>query len=196
MPKTVNIDKKGIRCLGFAESFRKEAGSKAVIAGVVMRSDLLIDGVGVAACSVGGLDSTDSIMSIWRNLEREDINFTMLGGSVISWFNVVDLPKVFRTTATPLVCISYRDSEGLDDVFIRRFPDDWSRRLEIHRGNGERYRVVLKTGYNLYVRCFGVELDEAVRLINKFTLSGRYPEPVRVAKLVARSMLRSGLIQP
>ncbi|MEM2973593.1 MAG: DUF99 family protein [Candidatus Caldarchaeum sp.] len=172
MPKTVNIDKKGIRCLGVAESFRKEAGSKAVIAGVVMRSDLLIDGVGVAACSVGGLDSTDSIISLWRDLDREDINFIMLGGSVISWFNVVDLPKVFRTTGTPLVCLSYRDSEGLDDVFVRRFPEDWSKRLEIHRGNGERLRVVLKTGYSLYVRCFGVVLDEGVGVMKKLMMKG------------------------
>ncbi|MDW7978149.1 MAG: DUF99 family protein [Candidatus Caldarchaeum sp.] len=188
--------KKGIRCLGVAESFRKEAGSKAVIAGVVMRSDLLIDGVGITTCTVGGLDSTDSIIRMWRGLEREDINFVIVGGSVISWFNVLDLPRIHRETGLPLICLSYRESEGLDEVFKALFPDDWSRRLEIHRANGERQQLALKTGYRVYVRAYGLELKEAEQLLNKFTLNGRFPEPIRVAKLVARSILNSPLIRP
>ncbi|MEM2237565.1 MAG: DUF99 family protein [Candidatus Caldarchaeum sp.] len=186
----VNIGKKGVRCLGIAESFRKEIGSKAMLAGVVMRSDLLVDGLVLNSCTVGGMDSTDSIISMWKTLDRDDINFILLGGSVISWFNVVNLRQLYEATSTPLICITYRESDGLDEVFKKRFPDDWMQRLEIHRGNGERLPVILKTGYKLFVRCFGIDVDDAKKLLDKFTLEGRYPEPVRLAKMLARSVLR------
>jgi endonuclease V-like protein UPF0215 family len=181
--------KKGIRALGIAESFRKEVGSRAILAGVVMRSDLLVDGVALTYCTVGGMDSTDALIAMWDNLRREDINIVFLGGSVISWFNIVDLPRLHQSIKTPLVCITYRESKGLRDVLIRRFPEDWETRLRVHDMNGERVEVGLRTGYRLYVRCFGVEVEDAVKALNRFTLSGRYPEPVRVAKLVARSAL-------
>ncbi|MEM2224820.1 MAG: DUF99 family protein [Candidatus Caldarchaeum sp.] len=190
MPTRVNVGKKAIRCLGIAESFRKEAGSKAVLAGVVIRSDLLVDGLVLASCTVGGMDSTDSIISMWKSLNRDDVNFILLGGSVISWFNVVNLGKLYDTTSTPLICITYRESEGLDDVFKRRFPEDWAQRLEVHNRNGERHPIVLKTGFKVFVRCFGLSVEDAKKLIDKFTLEGRYPEPVRLAKMIARSALR------
>ncbi|MEM2023799.1 MAG: DUF99 family protein [Candidatus Caldarchaeum sp.] len=186
----MNVGKKAIRCLGIAESFRKEAGSKAVLAGVVIRSDLLVDGLVLASCTVGGMDSTDSIISMWKSLNRDDVNFILLGGSVISWFNVVNLGKLYDTTSTPLICITYRESEGLDDVFKRRFPEDWAQRLEVHNRNGERHPIVLKTGFKVFVRCFGLSVEDAKKLIDKFTLEGRYPEPVRLAKMIARSVLR------
>ena len=181
--------KKGIRALGIAESFRKEVGSRAVLAGVVMRSDLLVDGIALTYCTVGGMDSTDALISMWNSLRREDINIVFLGGSVISWFNIVDLPRLQQAINTPLVCITYRESRGLRDVLMTRFPEDWETRLRVHEGNGERVEVVLRTGYRLYVRCFGVGLEDAVKALDRFTLSGRYPEPVRVAKLIARSAL-------
>ncbi len=189
MQKRVNVGKKGIRSLGIAESFRKEIGGKAVLAGVVMRSDLLIDGVTVTTCTVGGLDSTDKLITMWQSIQREDINVIILSGSVISWFNVVDLKRLQQAVNTPLICISYRESDGLDKVFQKYFPEDWMKRLEIHRSNGERQVVTLKTGYKLYIRNVGIELEIAKQLLDKFTLEGRYPEPVRIAKLVARSIL-------
>jgi endonuclease V-like protein UPF0215 family len=55
---------------------------------------------------------------------------------------------------------------------------------------GERQRVRLKTGYEVFVRARGASLDEARILLNKFTLDGRVPEPVRVARLAARAARR------
>lgn len=190
----MRVGKKGIRALGIAESFRKQLGSKAVLAGVVMRSDMIVDGFALASCTVGGMDSTQSIIGLWRQLEREDINVVFLSGSVISWFNVIDLTKLYDTLNIPLICLSYRDSKGLEDVFRRRFPEDWETRLAVHRSNGERDVITLKTGHRVYVRPFGLELDEVKSVLDKFILDGRYPEPIRLAKLLARAALNN--LQP
>ena len=66
--------KRAIRTLGVAESFRKELGSSSVLAGVVMRADLVVDGVVLGRCTVGGMDATESILDMWRRLDRNDIN--------------------------------------------------------------------------------------------------------------------------
>ncbi|MEM4765961.1 MAG: DUF99 family protein, partial [Nitrososphaerota archaeon] len=62
------LQKKGVRALGVAESFRKGIGGRAVLAGVVMRGDFVIDGVVFGECTVGGMDATDGILEMYRSL--------------------------------------------------------------------------------------------------------------------------------
>ncbi len=84
----MHISKKGIRALGIAESY--SGREQSVICGVAMRKDLRIDGVGYGTVTVGGTDATDSILSLVRKLKRSDINLLLLGGCVISWYNIID----------------------------------------------------------------------------------------------------------
>ncbi|MCD6313216.1 MAG: DUF99 family protein, partial [Thaumarchaeota archaeon] len=72
---------------------------------------------------------------------------------------------------------------------IKYFPEDWKRRVEIYERNGPRIEITNKNNLKLYVRAVGMDVDEAVGLINRFTLFGRIPEPLRIAKLIARSLL-------
>ncbi|MDW8000016.1 MAG: DUF99 family protein, partial [Candidatus Nitrosocaldus sp.] len=89
----LHLEKKAIRALGIAESFRKGT-SKAVLAGVVMRSDLVIDGVALSSTTVRGDDATDAVINLYRGLNRNDVNLIMLGGVVISMYNIIDLDRV------------------------------------------------------------------------------------------------------
>ncbi len=188
-PMIVRVGKKGIRALGIAESFRREVGGRAVLAGIVQRSDGVVDGLVLGSCTVGGMDATDGIMQMWKNLERDDVNVILLSGCIISWFNIVDLPRVHDETSTPLICLTYRESEGLTTVLKRRFPDDWALRNSIYMSNGDRVPVQLKTGFKVYVRFLGLGESDCSSILNKFIMHGRYPEPIRLAKMVARSVL-------
>ncbi|HIQ29294.1 MAG TPA: DUF99 family protein [Candidatus Caldiarchaeum subterraneum] len=181
--------KKAIRAFGVAESFRKELGSKSILAGIVMRGDLIIDGVMLGSCTVGGVDSTEKILEMWRKLNRDDINVILLNGCVISWFNVINLSRLYKETDTPVICVTYEASEGIDDYFKRYFPDDWMERLRVHKENGERREITLKTGYRVFVRSLGVGEKQARQVLNIFTLHGRLAEPLRVAKQLSRSVL-------
>ena len=181
--------KKAIRALGIAESFKKELGSKSILAGVVMRGDLIIDGIILGSCTVGGMDSTDKILAMWKKLNRNDINIILLNGCVISWFNVINLNTLHQKTNTPVICVTYEESEGIDEYFRKYFPKGWAERLEIHKSNGERKEIRVKTGYSVFVRSIGVDERHARNILNMFTLHGRIPEPLRVAKLLAHSIL-------
>lgn len=187
----VRYFKKGIRALGVAECFRKGASKRSILAGVVMRADMLVDGFSFATATVGGLDATDAILRLYKRLGREDVNVLMLNGCVISWYNVVDLHAVAEGTGKPLICVTYEPSPGLEKYFAEYFPSDWRERLAIYERNGPRKRVLLRTGHEVFIRAIGLSEDEALRVLNRFVMHGAIPEPLRLARLLARAALAS-----
>lgn len=188
---SLHVHKKAVRALGIAESFVKGVSQRSVLAGVVMRADRVLDGFGFASATVGGMDATDQIIELHATLEREDINVLLLNGCVISWYNVIDLHRVAEETRRPLLCVTYEASEGLDHYFLELFPDDGPRRVEVYHKNGGRIPLTLPTGHTVYIRFIDMTLDEAKGLLRKFTLHGAVPEPLRVARLLARSLLKT-----
>ena len=191
--KKISINKIGIRSLGISESFIKNIKGKSILAGVVVRADRIIDGFGLSLTTVGGMDATESIISLYKALKRRDVNVIFLNGCVISWFNIIDLKEVYRKLDVPLICITYEESEGLKKYLKEYFKKDWKDRYKIYLKNGNREKIILNTRKAIFVRNFGVELSQAERLLNKFTIHGGIPEPLRISRLLARSILKSNL---
>ncbi len=187
----IHVEKKGIRALGIAESFRKGIGSKSILAGVVMRSDLILDGFVFGKATIGGDDATDSIIQMFETLNRNDINVIILGGAVISLYNIIDVDLVGEETEIPIICITFEESEGLEPHIKHHFPKSWRRKLVAYKKLGKRHELKLKTGYTIFVRNFGLTESQAKRTLDKFTLQGALPEPIRLAKILARAKLDS-----
>ncbi|WXG43400.1 MAG: DUF99 family protein [Promethearchaeati archaeon SRVP18_Atabeyarchaeia-1] len=183
--------KKGMRVLGIAESFSKGEGGRSVLAGIVMRKDLVIDGFAVTGITVGGMDATEGVLQLYKSLERTDVNLIMIAGCVIAWFNVLDLARVSEEVHLPLICVTYEESEGLEKYFKEYFPQDWEKRLSTFNRNCTRNAAELRTGYRVFIRELGIEFDEAVRVLDSFTLEGGVPEPLRLARLLARTIHKS-----
>jgi len=186
----VHITKKGIRVLGISESFVKQKTKRSILTGVVMRADGIIDGFGICTTTVGGLDATKSVISLYENLKRKDVNVIFLNGCIISWFNVIDLKKVYEKVGLPLICVTYEESEGLEKYFKEYFRD-WEERFYIYLRNGKREKIEIKTGKTVFTRSLGLEKDEVKRILDKFTLDGAISEPLRVARLLANSILKN-----
>ena len=177
--------KKAIRALGVAESFRPTA-KKSTLAGVVLRTDLVVDGFVFGAATVGGVDATGALLRMYRRLKRRDLNLIMLAGCVISRYNIVDVDELARRSGLPIVCLTYNESGGIEDAIKRHF-DHPEVRLESYRRLGARSPVLLRTGHRVYIRTAGISDSDAKSVLDAFTLQGGVPEPVRLAKLLARS---------
>ncbi len=184
----MHVAKSGLRALGIAESY--SGREQSTLAGVVMRKDLRIDGAAFARVTVGGSDATDAVIRIFTGLARRDINLLMISGSVIAWYNIIDPAAVQDATGLPVIIVTYEESEGLEEEIRRHFPDD-DRRLAAYRRLGDRLPVLLHSGYTLFIRPYGISPGDAARVCNDFTHEGRVPEPVRVARLIARGVVRS-----
>ncbi|MCX8193437.1 MAG: DUF99 family protein [Nitrososphaeria archaeon] len=184
----LSLEKRAIRVMGIAESFKKGYSQDALLAGVVMRSDFIVDGVVLGRCKVGGMDATDSILEMYRRLERSDISALILNGCIISWFNVIDLNKIYRELNLPLICLTYYPSSGIRDYFAKYFHEDWHKRIRVYEENGPRIEAINKNGFKIYLRVVGIDVETAIHLVNKYTLFGKVPEPLRLARLIAHAV--------
>jgi endonuclease V-like protein UPF0215 family len=183
--------KVGVRTLGIAESFQ-QSDERSTVAGVIMRGDMRIDGYGFCRPSIGGMNATEELISMYESFNRPDIRAWMLGGSVISWFNVVDLQELHERTKTPVACVSYRPSEGIEKYLKEYFPDDWKKRASVLDRTGERVQIRLSTGHSVFLSVVGMTVNRGRRLVDMFTLDGAVPEPIRAARILAASIRHSG----
>ena len=182
----LNLEKKGLRVFAVAESFRK-FNIKSTLAGVVMRRDLIIDGAIFGTATLGGSDSTENILCMFKSLKRDDINCIMLGGLIISMYNIIDAQLIQNETGLPVIGITFEDSKGIESNIRYHFADSFQLKLDQYAKLGKRDQVTLKTGKSLFIRYWGLSPKTAIRILNSFTLQGSIPEPIRIAKLVARA---------
>jgi endonuclease V-like protein UPF0215 family len=182
----LHLNKPGVRALGVAESFR-QGQRTSVLAGAVMRRDLVIDGLGIGRTSVGGDDATASILSLYRNLKRNDVNVVMVSGAILSLYNIVDVDELARRSKLPTICLTYKETSGIEASIRRHFPHGHDDKLLAYRRLGKRSKVKLSSGHVVFVRSSGMEKEEVKPILDMFTLQGSVPEPVRVARLLARA---------
>lgn len=185
----LHLNKPALRVLGIAESFVRSSPI-SILAGVVMRADLRVDGLAYSRATVGGDDATEAVLNLYRQLDRTDVNALLLSGLAISWFNIIDLKEISERTQKPVICLTYEESPGLEDYIREYFPQP-EEKLRRYTASGERTSILLKTGFEVYVRALGATIEETRILLDKFARDGRVPEPVRVARMMARAGLRA-----
>ena len=152
-----------------------------------MRRDLVIDGFAFGRATIAGDDATDEILAMYRSLKRDDVVCIMIGGLVISMYNIIDGDKLNNETGIPVIAVTYEESRGLESSIRARFPN-WEAKIALYAKLGPRERIVLKTGKSIFVRFWGTSRAKAISVLNSFTLQGSLPEPVRVARLAARAL--------
>jgi len=184
----LHIEKKGLRGLAIAESFREE-DKISTLAGVVMRRDFIIDGFVFGQTTIEGNDATNSILQMYKKLERDDISFLIVSGLIISMYNIVDIKKIWNELKIPIIGVTYEDSKGIEVAIKFHFPNSYHSKIKEYRNLGERSKISLHTGHDLYVRIEGCTIQETKNLLDSFILQGSMPEPLRVAQMLARTKL-------
>ena len=188
--KEISHGKKGIRYLVYAESFSKEVNpEKSVFVGVVIRGIDFVEDFRCHTSTLYGLDATETLTKIFKMIGRKDVNVVLVNGVIVSLYNVIDLNKLYSEIKKPIIALSYRESSGLEKI-LSDLPHG-EERLKIYQRNGERKKVLLKNGFTLYIRSIGLHHRTAVSILNKITLHGRIPEPVKIAKNLAKGVFES-----
>ncbi len=185
--RSFHPEKKGLRGLTIAESFGQD-NDKAVLAGVVMRSDLVIDGFVFGGATLAGNDATCAILDMHARLGRSDVNYVLVSGMILSRYNVVDLKELHEALRIPVIGLSYHDSDGIESAIRQNFPNSFEPKVAAYRKLGGRQRIRLRTSHDVFVRVSGCTTNDAACILNKLTLHGSVPEPVRVSRLAARAL--------
>ena len=186
----LHLEKHGLHGLAISESFSQDS-KKSVLSGIVMSTDLVIDGFVFGHSTVGGNDATDVILSMYERLGRPDVSFLLISGIVISLYNIVDVKKISEKIGLPVIGVTYKDSEGIEDAIKHHFPKSYESKLVEYSSLGEREKITLHTSHDLYIRNEGCTITEATQLLNKLTLQGSFPEPLRIAQMLANTLLKA-----
>jgi len=188
--RNLHLEKQGIRGLAIAESF-SQTSKKSVLSGIVMSTDLVIDGFVFGHSTVGGDDATDTILSMYEKLDRPDVSFLLISGIVISLYNIVDVKRISEKTELPVIGVTYEESQGIENAIKHHFPESYEAKLVVYSKLGSREIITLHTSYNLYIRNEGCTVLEAKQLLDKMTLQGSIPEPLKIAQLLANTLLKA-----
>ena len=124
-------------------------------------------------------------------LRKVSFDVVMLAGVSFAGFNLIDPSLVFEEFNKPIIVISRTkpDNVAVKRALHRHF-EDWRIRWAVFEKLGPIYAVVsMPDAPPIYVEVVGTNLNWATRLIQAFTTHCRIPEPIRVAKLIARGLL-------
>ena len=176
--------KREIRILGIDDMPFTFEDERVGVVGVVMRGNHYIEGVLHTDIAVDGIDATEQLISLISSSKHAgQLRAVMTDGGALGGFNVVDGEQVHEATGIPVMTVTANqpNEEALIAALKQHF-DDWQDRWRIMQ-KGVLHRVPLQ--YPLYVKPFGLTLDEATEVIRLSLLRGALPEPLRVAHLIA-----------
>ena len=186
----LHLEKQGLHGLAISESFSQDS-KKSVLTGIVMSTDLVIDGFILGHSTIGGDDATDSILSMYEKLDRPDVSFVLISGIVISLYNIVNVKRISEKIGLPVIGVTYKDSDGIEEAIKHHFPESYESKLAEYSGLGSREKITLHTSHDLYIRNEGCTVAEATQLLNRLTLHGSFPEPLRIAQMLANTLLKA-----
>jgi len=178
----------GVEDGGFSRKLQCCDIQKALLVCVLLRGEWISD-FQARMITVDGLDATEKLTFMLR---RWIFDAVMLAGVSFAGFNLVDPTIVFEEFNKPVIVISRtKPSNVAVKNALRQHFGDWRVRWSIFEKLGSVYEVVsIPAEPPIYVEVIGTELNWARKLIQATSVCCRIPEPIRVARLVARGLTK------
>jgi len=151
-----------------------------------------IDNFQADKITVDGLNASDKLITMLRQWSFDAV---MLAGVSFAGFNLVDPTMVFEEFGKPVIVISRTkpDNVAVKNALFQHFKD-WRIRWGVFEKLGPVHQVVsMANEPPLYVEVVGATTDWATKLIQASATCCRIPEPIRVARLIARGLTRKAL---
>lgn len=123
---------------------------------------------------------------ICNSIHFKQLKVIMTRGVTIAGFNYLDLALLSEKTALPIISIVDREPD-MDKISaaLQNLPNG-DKRLEIIKKNGLPKPILSSPDEGpIFIQSFGITEDEVIRIVQNATVTGRIPEPIRVARLIA-----------
>ena len=184
--KSFRVIKSEIRVLGVDDGkFAPHTQGSVIVVGVVFRGGCWIEGVMHTTVAIDGLDATEQLaLMINSSPHRGQLRLVMLSGVTLAGFNLVDIKKLNLTTGLPIMALT-RDKPDLEAIHeaLNNLPNT-EERWRIVLEAGEIHEITCK-GSRLYMELAGISLVDASKIVELTSTRSCFPEPLRVAHLIA-----------
>ncbi len=181
-----NLNLKENKIVGVDDGRFLKSDKKALLFAVLMQ-EVKIMRLKIDEILVDGLDSTEVIKKM---LSKISLDLIMLSGISFAGFNVVDIHKLNNEIKKPVIVITGEKprSQKILSALKKHF-QDWRTRWSIIKKAGNIHTITTNKKYKpIYYEAVGLDYKEAKKIICGTTIFGRYPEPIRVAKLIAKQL--------
>jgi len=176
----------GVEDGGFSRASAIVRGERALLICVLMEGTWVEDVRGTMI-AVDGLDATEKLCAMLKGWSYDAV---MLAGVSFAGFNLVNPRVVYERYGSPVVVISRTkpNNVAVRRALLHHF-SDWEVRWSVFEELGQIYETVsMPNEPPIFVEVIGAELDLATVMIQATSACCRVPEPIRVARLVARGL--------
>ena len=167
--------------------FSREADvQKALLVSVFLHGVSIID-FQMTDIEVDGLDATEKFSCMLR---RWSFDGVILAGVSYAGFNLIDPNVVFEEFEKPVIVVARTkpNSKAVKGALLRHF-EDWETRWAVVEKLGPVYEIVsVPNEPPIYAEIVGADLKLARNLVRRLSVCCRIPEPIRVARLIARGL--------
>ncbi len=178
--------KKYVRFLGIDDShFERKKQKCAKLIGAIVRKNDLLEGILIKEIAIDGLDASEKIIEMVKESKYKDqIKTIFLNGITFAGFNIVDVEFLFKNLKMPII-IFIRKYPNFNKIFdaLKKHFKDYEKRIEIIKKAGNVYKIL-----NAYYQFFGIDLENAKKLIKESIKVGNVPECIRIAHLIASAL--------
>jgi len=167
-------------------SFQKGTTRRTILAAVLFKG-LDIEKIRITKITVDGLDATEKLMEILNGWKFAAV---MLAGASFAGFNIIDPTTIHEKFEKPVIIVTRTkpDNDAVHCALKTHFKD-WRIRWKVLEKLGSFHKVVVLTdGPPIYVETIGVGVKRACNVIQSLSVCCRVPEPIRVARLIARGL--------
>jgi len=137
--------------------------------------------------TVDGLDATEKLAEMLRGWSFDTV---ILAGVSFAGFNLVDSASILKEFKKLVIIVTRTKPNNISvKNALRQHFKDWRIRWNIFERLGPVYEVVsMVNDPPIYVEVVGTRLDYAERVLRSLSTCCRIPEPIRVARLIARGL--------
>jgi endonuclease V-like protein UPF0215 family len=178
-----------VRVVGIDDGLFHRRQRHAPIAAVVVASPAEVEAVVIDRVEVDGRDAGPRIVSLLQaSPHLPGLRAVLFDGIAVGGFNVIDLEWVSRSLHLPVISVTRRrpDFPRIEAAIRKYFPDDFRRRWGLVRAH--RLFPIPTSGEPIYATAVGCRRADAVELLRRVTVHGFWPEPLRLAHLVAHAV--------
>jgi hypothetical protein len=179
--------------VGVDDGSFERADRYAPIAAVALTLPEHMEAVRTGRVRVDGTDGTRRVVALVRRLGPiEGVRAVLVDGAVVGGFNVLDLDALHRELGVPVVAVTRRPPEfaRIRSALKKWFPRSADARWALLRAH--RLFRVPTGGQPIRAAAVGCSRADAAWLVARSTVRGHWPEPLRLAHLVASAGRRQG----
>jgi endonuclease V-like protein UPF0215 family len=136
---------------------------------------------------VDGTDATRKVTSLARRTSSLDL--IILPSISLGGFNVVNAHKLHQETKLPILVVNpVRPDLGSVKKALRRHFTDWKEKIALFHRMGPPHTLLISRRETAYFYCVGLPPSKAASILRRMIQFGKRPEPLRIARIVARAL--------